>query len=383
LDLHTLHVEHALLLAVYTLLTFMNTRMHRGTAGVSYFPVFALCACVGAVLVAMRGVIPDAYSVVLGSLMFPIGYVFLDRSMTEFLGHGKAQWRIQVGLAVLAAGAMAYWGVIQPDTSRRLMALSVILAAQLGMTAYFVVTQTPEYMRNAGWMMALVLALLCVGNLVRLASLFLQAVPNDYLKGGPMLAWSVMNTSVLQGGIIVAFVWMTAARLHHDVEVQALTDSLTGLYNRRALESMAERAIAASRRSREPVSAILFDLDDFKTINDSFGHLCGDAMLVAIARCLEQETRPGDVVARWGGDEFALLLGRTNLEAAKALAQRLQNAIERLRVRYHRDEVSTRASFGVGELTDSALGWDELILKCDRALYAVKDSGGNTVIAGS
>jgi diguanylate cyclase (GGDEF)-like protein len=372
-----------LLLAVYTLLTFINTRMHRGTAGVSYFPVFALCACVGAVLVALRGVVPDSYSVVLGSLMFPIGYVFLDRSMTEFLGHGKVHWRIQIGFALSAAVAMAYWGVIQPDTGRRLMALSIVLAVQLGLTGNFVARKTPDYMRNAGWMMALVLTLLCIGNVVRLASLFLQTVPNNYLKGGPMLAWSVLNTSVLQGGIIVAFVWMTAARLHHDVEVQALTDSLTGLYNRRAIESMAERAIAASRRSQEPVSAILFDLDDFKIINDSFGHLCGDAMLVAIARCLERETRPGDVVARWGGDEFALLLGRTNLAAAKALSQRLQNAIERLRVNYHQDEVSTSASFGVGELTDSAHGWEELILKCDRALYVVKDSGGNTVIAES
>ena len=372
-----------MLLAVYTLLTVINTRMHRGTAGISYFPVFALCACVGAVLVALRGLVPDAYSVVLGSLMFPIGYVFLDRSMREFLGHGKAQWRMQVGLAVLAAVAMAYWGVIQPDTGRRLMALSIILAAQLGMTGYFVARKTPDYMKNAGWMMALVLGLLCVGNLVRLVSLFLQAVPSNYLRGGPMLAWTVLNMSVLQGGVIVAFVWMTAARLHHNMEVQALTDSLTGLYNRRAVESMAERAIAASRRSQEPVSAILFDLDDFKTINDSFGHLCGDAMLVAIARCLERETRPGDVVARWGGDEFVLLLGRTHLAADKALAQRLQSAIERLRVNYHQDEISTSASFGVGELTDAAQGWEELILKCDRALYAVKDSGGNTVIAGS
>jgi diguanylate cyclase (GGDEF)-like protein len=383
LDLHTLHVEHALLLAVYTLLTYINTRMHRGTAGVSYFPVFALCACVGAALVAFRGVVSDAYSVVLGSLMFPIAYVFLHRSMTEFLGWGKLQWRVQVGLAVLAAGAMGYWGIIQPDTGRRLIALSIILAVQLGMTGYFVARKTPDYMRNAGWMMALVLALLCVGNLVRLVSLFLQTVPNNYLKGGPMLAWSVLNTSVLQGGIIVAFVWMTAARLHHDVEVQALTDSLTGLYNRRAIESMAERAIAASRRSLEPVSAILFDLDDFKKINDSFGHLCGDAMLVAIARCLERETRPGDIVARWGGDEFVLLLGGTHLEPATALAQRLQSAIERLRVNYHGDEVSTRASFGVAQHTDSTQGWEELMLKCDRALYEVKDSGGNTVLAGS
>jgi diguanylate cyclase (GGDEF)-like protein len=383
LDIHTLHIEHAVLLALYTLLTFINLRMHRGAPGLKYFPLFALFACLGAVLVALRGYLPDAASIGLGDVMFPIGYVFLHRSMTEFFGLGPVQWRIQAGLAALAAVAMAEYGLLRPETGPRLIALSIILAMQLAMTAYLVMRNTPRYMRNAGWMMGMVLTLLCLGNLVRLVSLLVQNAPLNYLRGGPVLAWTVVNTSVLQGGVIVAFVWMTAARLHHDLEVQALTDPLTGLLNRRAIELLAGRAIGASQRSHHPVSAILFDLDNFKRVNDSFGHLGGDATLIAIARCLEQETRPGDILARWGGDEFAVLLGETHLGDATALAQRLRGAMEQLRVRYHQHEISTKASFGVAELRDAAKGWEELVLKCDKALYAVKDGGGNLVIADS
>jgi len=173
-------------------------------------------------------------------------------------------------------------------------------------------------------------------------------------------------------GVLVAFVWMTAARLHHDLEVQALTDPLTGVLNRRAIEILAKRTFAASLRGPRPISAILFDLDDFKKINDSFGHLCGDNMLIAISRCVEQNLRPGDMMARLGGDEFVILLEATDIETANSIARRLRGAIEQLRIQYDRHEISLTASFGVGQVHDTSAGWNELLLNCDRALYAEK-----------
>jgi diguanylate cyclase (GGDEF)-like protein len=318
-----------------------------------------------------------------GNIMFSLGYVFLHRSMASFFGRGAAESRIQWMLAAAAAVAMVQYGLLRPDTSRRLIALSIVLAAQLAITASFVFRNTPSYMRSAGWVMGAVLALLAAGNLVRLAGLIIHGAPRNYLNGGPVLAWTVVNTSVLQGGIIVAFVWMTAARLHHELEVQAMTDPLTGLFNRRGIEILAERIIASSERSLSRVSAILFDLDNFKQINDSFGHLCGDAALTAVAQCLKREIRAADTLARLGGDEFALLLNATGIEDAQSLAERLRIAIEQLCVRYDNSEISVTASFGVAELRDSSQGWQELMLQCDRALYAVKGGGGNLVIADS
>jgi diguanylate cyclase (GGDEF)-like protein len=172
--------------------------------------------------------------------------------------------------------------------------------------------------------------------------------------------------------VLVAFVWMTAARLHHDLEVQALTDPLTGLLNRRAIEMFAKRTIASRARGSQPVAAILVDLDDFKRINDSFGHLCGDNMLIAVSRCIEENLRPGDMLARLGGDEFVILLNETDIEGANIIAGRVRSAIEQLRIQYERNEVSATASFGVGQLNDAAEGWKELLLSCDRALYVEK-----------
>ena len=226
--------------------------------------------------------------------------------------------------------------------------------------------------------MGTLLALLSLGNLGRLFSLLIVPAPNNYLRGGGVLAWTILNTTILQVGVLVAFVWMTAARLHHDLEVQALTDPLTGVLNRRAIELLAKRTFAASVRGSRPISAILFDLDDFKQINDSFGHLCGDNMLIAICRCVEQKLRPGDMMARLGGDEFVILLEATDIDTANAIARRLRSAIEQLRIQYDRQEVSATASFGVGQLQNNSGGWNELLLSCDRALYAEKDASGKS-----
>ncbi|MGA2848058.1 MAG: GGDEF domain-containing protein [Terracidiphilus sp.] len=379
MDLHTLHVEHAALLTLLMILTVINIRIHRTAAGVVWFAGFGSCICAGAILIAVRTYIPESISFTFGNVMFSVGYLCLHRSMTAFFGKGAKLWGIQAGLVALQIVSQIVYGQFHPDTTKRLLALSIILALQVGLTAVFVARHTPAFMKAAGWLMGTLLALLSLGNFGRLVSLVILPAPNDYLRGGGMLAWTVLNTTVLQVGVLVAFVWMTAARLHHDLEVQALTDPLTGVLNRRAIEILAKRTFAASLRGPRPISAILFDLDDFKKINDSFGHLCGDNMLIAISRCVEQNLRPGDMMARLGGDEFVILLEATDIETANSIARRLRSAIEQLRIQYDRHEVSATASFGVGQVNDNSDGWNELLLSCDRALY--EEKGTSDILA--
>ncbi len=388
MDIHTLHIEHVAMLVLYTSLTFLNFRMHRSIAGITWFLGYGLCLCAGALLVMLRGHIPNTVSIFVGDLMFPISYVFLHRSMTGFFDRGSAQVRVQIGFVVLAILGLIQYGLLEPNTRYRLLAFSGVLGVQLAMTAYFVARNTPGFMRAAGGMMSAILALLSLSDMVRFVDLLFQDAPENYLRGGPLLAWTVLDNSVLQGGVIIAYVWMTAARLHHDIEVHALTDPLSGLLNRRAIEMSAKLAIASSEKNLRPISAIFFDLDKFKSINDSFGHLCGDAVLIAIAGCLAKQTRQQDLSARLGGDEFAVLLPETQLDTAVRIAERLCAAISQLRVPYASRTISVRASFGVAELRDIAQfrdvtqGWEMLMSSCDKALYLAKSKGGNLVSVG-
>lgn len=381
MDMYTLHVVHAALLGVLTTLTIANLSLHRGSPGVRWFPLYPLCGFVGAVLVLLRGHVPLAASLVLGALLFPIAYVLLHRALTEFFGHGREGWRVQAALASLAAAVLFWWGIVAPNTQHRLATYSLILALQLALSAVFVLRHSTGALRGSGWVMGAVLLLLVANNLWRATGVLLWGAPADYMLGGAAhLTWALLSTSILQGGLVVSFVWMTAAALRRDLEVQASTDPLTGLLNRRAIEHELDLAIAHCRAERRAISAILIDLDDFKQINDRHGHHVGDAVLQQTAHCLRDGLRHGDRVGRLGGDEFVVLLPETELKVAHALAERLRGMLEGLVVDVGSATVQSQASFGVSELRDHAGGWNDLMVRCDRALYTVKSQGGNQVV---
>ena len=380
MDMHTLHVEHAALLGLFTLLTVLNSLLHRGTRGLRWFPAFTFCAFAGAVLISLRGPVPVTVSVVMGDLFFSLAYVFLHRAFTEFFGKRNYQWWSQLALAGVCAVAVWHWTIAVPNTPRRLLWYSVILSVQVGLSATFVLRNAVGALRWPVWMMGGLLLLLSANNLFRALLVFWFGTPDDYLQSRGMLCWALLVTTVLQGAVTIAFVWMTAARLNAELEIEAMTDPLTRLLNRRALDHWAEREVESSFASDLPLSAILIDLDDFKLVNDAWGHHCGDAVLLGVARCLEGEMRVHDRLARLGGDEFAVLLPRTSRYEAIDIAERLRCCVEEMRCVSGATEMTVRASFGVAQMDEEARGWEELMQQCDRAMYRVKARGGNQVL---
>lgn len=158
----------------------------------------------------------------------------------------------------------------------------------------------------------------------------------------------------------------------------ALTDSLTGLYNRAYFEASLEIELARSIRSGQPCSLLLLDLDHFKNINDTWGHSVGDSVLQAVAGALRESLRRADVLCRFGGEEFALILPGTDAPAAFALAERLRGRVSGLTVTPPLGEARISASIGissVGERTD--VQPRGLIEEADCALYRGKRRGRN------
>lgn len=163
------------------------------------------------------------------------------------------------------------------------------------------------------------------------------------------------------------------------LEEQARTDPLTGLLNRRAMRSALEREVERSVRYGTRASLVMADIDDFKTVNDSKGHDCGDAGLVFFSGALTQAARAADSVSRWGGEEFLLLLPQTDSAGATAFADRLRGAIAGGGFVCRGSTVHIRASFGVAEL-DPAAGIDLSLSRADDALYRAKALGKDRVV---
>ena len=167
------------------------------------------------------------------------------------------------------------------------------------------------------------------------------------------------------------------AHLHHVVQRQAVTDELTGLVNRRRFMTALAAEIGRGSRVGQP-SLILADLDDFKLVNDRFGHPVGDDLLQAFAAAMLECLRDVDVPARLGGEEFAVLVPETSLAGALAVAERLRTLVGAPLLFRHGEEISATASFGVAELLPGE-GADALLRRADAALYRAKAAGKNTV----
>jgi diguanylate cyclase (GGDEF)-like protein len=171
------------------------------------------------------------------------------------------------------------------------------------------------------------------------------------------------------------------ARLHRTVQRQALVDGLTGLANRRLCEAALEKEVTRADRFSEPVALVLADLDDFKTVNDRHGHPTGDEVLREFARALQDSIRDIDLAARWGGEEFAVVLPGTDLMGGIRLAERIREALaERVVISPLGDRLALTASFGVAEWGGTGKAQD-LLAAADAALYEAKRRGKDRVEA--
>jgi diguanylate cyclase (GGDEF)-like protein len=196
-------------------------------------------------------------------------------------------------------------------------------------------------------------------------------------------AFGAGDVETLSGLAVQAGVAIENARLHRVVEQQAVTDSLTGLANRRQFYEVLGREFERAQRFRQHLALILLDIDDFKLINDSLGHLAGDAVLHAVAQTVQGLIREIDVAARYGGEEFAVLLPQTGREGAAHLAERLRIAIAEREIVFAGTPIEgVTASFGVAAGPDEGMTQIDLVASADAALYQAKRGGKNDVVVG-
>jgi len=241
-------------------------------------------------------------------------------------------------------------GAISVYSAHRVMTLSTIAAVLLPSTGYFLVTGEFVF----------------VGMAVGAIIFFLSAIRST----------GVLGLSLHQNFLMTRQLEISK----EEAERLARVDELTGLYNRRAFYEYGKVLANNSQRNKDELAMVLMDIDNFKTINDSFGHAAGDAALKQIGQILLQRLRKSDVFARIGGEEFGMLLPLTSLGKAARLAEELRKVIEGTHVAYENESFTITASFGV---TSGVCDIDTLVRQADVAMYQSKESGRNTVICDS
>ncbi len=222
--------------------------------------------------------------------------------------------------------------------------------------------------------LALIAALISVG-----VTLAMMAATDSFSVHGIVLA--IAAPVVMSAVTTIVFL-----RMFFDLDTAeaalkkiAITDELTGVYNRRYFLDVAEREIARALRFGKPFSTILLDIDGFKKINDSYGHVAGDAVLAAVASTCLRHCRRIDTFARYGGDEFYFLLPECTQEEAQTFAERIRAAIEQFRIQYDGLAIPVTVSLGVQMFGGSEDSLDRLLIRTDNAMYSAKQAGRNRI----
>ena len=211
-----------------------------------------------------------------------------------------------------------------------------------------------------------------VANIILISVVSLEAW--DILE--PHIAVRFMVTLIGVSAFSVFFI-RVISKQQHQLEERAITDSLTGLYNRSILNSTLETAVQQNRRAKTPMTIILLDMDHFKVINDTLGHFSGDMVLSGISELLQQRIRSSDKIFRIGGEEFLVLLHNTDRQSGMDIAEEIRARAESLELLP--DHIVT-LSAGVATLEpeEDWLGW---MKRCDANLYRAKSNGRNQVVA--
>jgi diguanylate cyclase (GGDEF)-like protein len=179
---------------------------------------------------------------------------------------------------------------------------------------------------------------------------------------------------------LVATLMLEVDKAREIAEHLAITDPLTGVFNRRQFQTLAENEFARAARLQLPTTVLLIDIDRFKSVNDIFGHAVGDEVIRAVARACIQELRPYDIFARYGGEEFVVLLPETGRDAAAAVAERLRLSVTAVCLTVAAEKsVTPTISVGVATQNSSVCSLSLLLTVADFAMYRAKNDGRNRV----
>jgi diguanylate cyclase (GGDEF)-like protein len=295
----------------------------------------------------------------------------------------KIDWRVPAASITLTAAGLAFFlGVIDNIEMRSViyaLGQSIPVATTLPLTLL-----RKDGRENSGARLAGIVATLIIA--VHLT----RAVCALFQIGGPVSAVSFAGPQVALMLVLVflsmtwnfAFLLMAIDRLRNEVADLALIDDLTGVANRRQLVQRLGEECARSARSREPFALLVIDLDGFKVINDTFGHAAGDACLQHFTLMAQTRLRPGDLLARTGGDEFCIVLPSSTVREGAMIARRVLEVCRQDAEGCAGAEIPIAVSIGVAQWTaDMGPFPDRLIAAADHALYAAKREGKNRYAA--
>ena len=378
LDVHTLVLVSSLILGALGVLFLVNWWDDRSRGELRDWGFGFLLVVPGVILIGARATIPDLWSIGVANALVLSAYGFALTGVMRF-----SELRPRVGTAVLGAmlwGAACLWPSFFERFDLRVIAVSAIGAAYIGAAAIVLwrrrrVEALPSLHRAAG-------ALTVVGGFLATRGLTMAILPIELtgtqaIRSG-WLTW--LSLALLVFSLVTAHLLLalSAERANLRHRRRADRDDLTGILNRRAFVEQAERRLAAAPTTG---TLLFLDIDRFKSINDAHGHAIGDEVLLAFVRLVTARMSEGDLFARWGGEEFVLLLAQDDFVAGRRIAEEIRRNFAAMVFGGNEGTFSATVSVGLSAPALAGPDLDRLIAWADAGVYAAKRAGRDRVEA--
>lgn len=356
---------------VGTFVTYSKNGLLRGIGDIRWAMTGGL---IGLMFLLLRGVLPVLVVSVCGQTSLLAGFAFLHRALARAIDSPSRLLPFFPVLLLLFAGGLTFFSIGHPSLMGRLAVATLGVAVLLAWTARLAAQPVKTGLIVALRWMYFLLLLAVALRVIRVAITFtVDPNPNLHILDPiqSFLVYVLVLTALAQ---IAGTFWISVCAQQEDDRVRADTDGLTGLLNRRAFEELLTQQLANPCGQSTEISLLLIDLDFFKRMNDEFGHLAGDTVLRRVSGVLRRCVRSADSLARFGGDEFAVLLCSANLGQGMVIAERIRQSLSHLRDLPGGQKLTASLGVATALTRDSPL---LLIERADRALYRSKKLGRN------
>lgn len=381
IDLRTLSLTLILFSALFGIGMFLYGRAHNSFVGIKLMGLGYIFIGIGHFLLGMRDVLNDFTTIVFANPILCLGAILIYRGLLDFLDiAAKLEYHVSLLLIPLFAGLLYYYKFQEPDINTRIILFSLFYSIICFIPTFSI---WKHYKKHSSVQIHILFYMFLIMGFFHLFRALWTSFEDQHLNfmdAGLIHSMTVIVSELLV--IMTAFItiWMASDKLQTKLSIMARTDSLTQLYNRRTFEENCDVEFSRASRINSPFSIIICDLDLFKNINDKHGHPMGDEVLKVFADTLRNNVRTHDVVARFGGEEFVILLPETGSNRSIVVAENIRKKAHSSFIRTQDgSNILFSASFGVSHFDDDN-DWMSVLKRADKALYAAKQNGRNRVV---
>lgn len=337
----------------------------------AYWLASAHCSVgLGMFLIAMRNHLPLSATILLANFLILFSLALLNRALISLTEHKRDSFYWLTALAIAGTILLVPFTFWHDNIHARGQIDSVVIAIGTSVTASQLLSSRWKAIRPATRGLGIILLFLAFNSFVRAFFLSNYKLP---------VAWLLWSSACGIVGISLCYLWMDSLKTRAELQLQALTDPLTGLFNRRAVEVELQRELFRGARGDQPISALMIDMDRFKQLNDTYGHAVGDQALCAVARAMETSVRGADIISRISGDEFIVILPETGALVTEQIAMRIAAAIAAIRIDTgHGRTANVSCSIGSTTLNAREATLPDLFRHSDAALYIAKSESNLT-----